>query len=311
MSIVRGDIQDRTLVRDTVYGQIRDKMDSTRVLALLGESGCGKSALAKVLLENNDLGPAGVWLNGQMLDRPDMVSVEQRLGMRNALVKVLESASSSAARLVIDGVDSFSAQALGNAASILAGLGLGRDDCQWHVIITCQPDSWDAVLTQLMAHRVPREQIGQHVVEMPGASEIDFFLDQFSGLRLPTLSPDIRPLLRNLKTLDWIVFAAINDPNVDARGWAGVSDVIEWIWQQWAAGSGDQYIKATTLKRIARAEADTLGSGVSIDRLDAAEQQVLPELQSRGLLRVAEERVWFSHDLAGDWARLRLLIGEQ
>lgn len=311
MSIVRGEIQGRPLTRDKVCGQIRNKVSSTRVLALLGESGCGKSALVKGLLENDNLGSARVWLNGEMLDKTNMVSVEQRLGIHNSLVKVLKSASSSAALLVIDGVDRFSALALGNAALILTELGLGEDDCQWHVIITCQPDFWDAVLKQLMAHRISREWIGQHVVEMPRLSEIDSFLGQFSSLRLPTLSPDIRPLLRNLKTLDWIVSAAINDPNVDARGWAGVSDVIEWIWEQWITGDEDQYAKAATLKELASTEGDALVSGVSINTLDVSKQQALPELQSRGLLQVAEERVWFTHDLAGDWARLRLLIGEQ
>ena len=311
MNIVRRDIAGLTLPRDQVVEQIRDKMKSARVLVLLGESGCGKSALAKGLLEDEEFGFKGVWFNSEMLDKADMVSVGQRLDVRNSLVAVLKSASSPAALLVIDGADRFSMQALRNAASLLTELGLGEDGCRWRVIITCQPDAWDAVLRQLMAHRTPPEWTKPFVVEMPSLPEIHLFLSQFSTLRLPTLSADITPLLRNLKTLDWVVAAAVSDSNVDAKGWVGVSDVLEWIWQQWTSADHDKYAKAEALKQLANTEGETLISGMPISELGDAARSALPELEACGLLRVSNERVCFAHDLAGDWARLRVLIGDR
>ena len=311
MNVVRRDINGHSLPRAQVAEQIRTKMKEARVLAMLGESGCGKSALAKELLEDEELCPKGIWFSSEMLDKADIVAVEQRLGVRNPLAEVLRSVTSPAAVLVIDGIDRCSPQAISNAATLLSNVGLGEADCQWRVVITCQRETWEMILRQLMSNRIPREWITPLPIKMPTLPDIDSFLSQFPNLRLPAFSTEIRPLLRNLKTLDCVVAAAMSDPDVEAKGWTGVSDVIEWIWQQWISGDGDPYAKAEGLKLLGKLEADTLTSGVPISKLPDAARTILPELKIRGLVRTLEERVYFAHDLIGDWSRLRILIEEQ
>lgn len=309
MGFIRGDIQGHSLTRDALCNGVCEKTRSSRVLALLGESGCGKSALAKFLLQSK-YGSEGVWLNHDVLDCPDLVSVEQRIGISHHFVEVLRSAPSVQALLVIDGVDGFSPQALANVGRILIGLGLEDDDYQWHVVMTCQPDHWSNVLNQLTAYQIPLAWISQMIVEKPGLPEVRSLLGGFPSLRLATFNTDILPLLCNLKTLDWIVRAAVSDPDVATRGWASISDMIECIWQYWTSGNGNRYTNASTLKKLGGIEGDAFTLGAPISALDSSEREALPRLQSRGLLRTPYERVVFTHDLAGDWARLHFLVGE-
>ena len=61
---------------------------------------------------------------------------------------------------------------------------------------------------------------------------------------------------------------------------------------------------------LATLEAESLSRGVPRNKLEHSEQEVLPSLIQSDLIRVRDECVSFTHDLLGDWARLRVLVGE-
>jgi hypothetical protein len=58
-------------------------------------------------------------------------------------------------------------------------------------------------------------------------------------------------------------------------------------------------------------EAETLSTGAPRMQLEHGEQAALEALAGSDPVRGRDERVSFSHDLLGDWARMRVLIGEQ
>jgi hypothetical protein len=308
---VRCEIGGHTLPRIRDLEKIRAGMQKVRVFALLGESGCGKSAIAKELARDSGESRRYVWLNAEILDQPDMLSLERRLGLSNPINDVMNAIVAPQGTLVLDAVDRFSPQALTLAARLLGSLSRDDDKSPWRAVITCQPDNWQAVLGQLRAHGVLDDCFGQYVVESPRMREIDLFLGGFTGLRLPTLSLDLRPVLRNLKVLDWVVNAASNDPQVDARGWVGVSDVADWLWETWLSVGPNRHARAEALKKLGEKEGETLTSGVSIRDLSDSDRGVLSEIETSGLVRVSGERVHFTHDLLGDWARMRALLGAE
>jgi len=311
MAVVRGEIGGRVLPRARDVKQIRAGMEKARVFAILGESGCGKSAIAKEIAHDPMASQTHVWLNSEILDHPDMLLLERRLGLSNHIVDVMKSVVTPRALLVLDAVDRFSPQALALTAHLLGTLGLDDANTQWHVVMTCQPENWQSVLGQMTGHGAPGFCFRQYVVEPPKMREIDSFLTGFAGLRLPTLSHDLRPVLRNLKVLDWVVTAASSDPQVDARGWVGVSDVADWLWETWISAGANRYARAEALKGIGEKEGETLGIGVSIRQLTDSDRAVLRELEVSRLVRVLDERAYFTHDLLGDWARMRVLLAEQ
>src|SRR5207249_963463 len=62
------------------------------------------------------------------------------------------------------------------------------------------------------------------------------------------------------------------------------------------------------LKRLGEAEANTLSPGAPSRAFDSATLRLLPALEHSDLVKVWDERVRFSHELLGDWARLKVLV---
>jgi hypothetical protein len=90
-----------------------------------------------------------------------------------------------------------------------------------------------------------------------------------------------------------------------------LTSLIDILWEDWVKrGGDDKHGRAHVLQTIAIQEADKLSNGVPSHSLGYSEQQALPGLETSSLVRVKDERVAFTHDLLGDWARLRVLIGD-
>jgi hypothetical protein len=82
------------------------------------------------------------------------------------------------------------------------------------------------------------------------------------------------------------------------------------MWEDWVERGKDSYGRSHVLQTVAIQEADNHSIGIPRHSLGYAEQQALPGLEASGLVRTKDERVAFTHDLLGDWARLRILIGD-
>jgi hypothetical protein len=78
-----------------------------------------------------------------------------------------------------------------------------------------------------------------------------------------------------------------------------------------AKGDSDGLGRSCVLMHLGVLEGDTLATGVPRMQLEASEQPALGALAASDLVRLRDERVRFSHDLLGDWARMRVLVGEQ
>lgn len=311
MDLISGDINGHVLPRAREVEQILSMADQGRIIALIGESGCGKSAIVKELVTTGESPLKNIWLTGEILNQPDIISLERWLGLQDHLIDAMRAVVAPRAYLVLDAMESFTAQAIDMAALLLRQLRLDNGDSRWRVLITSQPEGWEVILSHLVRLQVPKQLIIQHVVQTPKLGEIDCLVGRIPNLCLPSLSRDVRPMLRNLKTLAYIVSSAISHPNVDTRGWAGVCDVIQWIWDSWISGDQDRYARGETLKQLATLEAETFAGGISLRQLTDPGRSILPGLERSGVVYVSEEHVYFMHELVGDWSRLRVIIGEQ
>src|SRR5205823_5821197 len=74
---------------------------------------------------------------------------------------------------------------------------------------------------------------------------------------------------------------------------------------------GSSFARSGLLVKLGELEARTLADGVPRTSLGYQEQDALSALVTADLVRVRDERVRFAHDLLGDWARLRFLVGEE
>lgn len=292
-----------SLLRAESAKQVEDKLKTDSILVLLGESGCGKSSLAKRLALSKSTYDRFVWLAGDSLDRSQLAQVERNLGLQHPLANVMDCIAASRALLVFDGIDRFSEQALANAARLMNDLHLADDKGAWHIILTSQSHTWPQVRRQLRSCGVSFQLLAQYVVDVPSAREVASIVSVFPSLNRFSLKRELKTVLRNLKVLDWVADCCIRTGTPDLRRWIGLTDLIDWIWESWVEQGDNRHARSSALKRIAELEGGLLTVGVPTAELQS-HVETLPELENSGLVRVRNERIYFTHDLLGDWARL-------
>ena len=116
--------------------------------------------------------------------------------------------------------------------------------------------------------------------------------------------------MTNLKILDWLVAAARSGKAINPASIISVSYLMDALWERWVEGDTDQLGRSHLIMRLGTLEGDTLLASVPRMQLEQSEQAALGSLTSSDLVRIRDQRVRFTHDMLGDWARLNVLIGE-
>lgn len=294
------------LPRGKQLTKIASVLTSNRVCILVGESGSGKSALAKQLLASHYR--RRVWLSDE-LDQKSAMEFERAIGLRHFLVDILLS-SPEPCLVVLDGVEAYSSDALRLAAHIIKQLFDNPSAQHIHVLIIVQFEAAASLVRQLVQLRVPDRALDTVTLDRPSSDELNTLLESLPQLSWVALRPEIRPLLTNLKVLDLTAHTLHSEQALGGLALTGLTTLIDILWADWVERGDNKYGRSHLLKMIAIEEADKLASGVARQGLGYPEQQALPSLETSGLVRVKEERVAFTHALLGDWARMRVLVGD-
>jgi len=294
------------LPRTEDRASMRQKLASTRVCVLVGESGSGKSALAKEISLADY--PRTVWLTANVLDHDSLVDFESAVNLRHPLVDILRAAPTRCL-VVFDGMEGYADRALRLAARISTEL-FSSASAHVHLLISVQFQLADVRLRQLSTLGMPRDVLEVTLVGRPEPDEIQELLSPFPALQWLALLPQLRPLLSNLKVMDWFARTLPNSQSATDPQYVGLTTVIDQLWRLWTESPADGLARSNLLMKLAMAEAETLSRGIPRIQLGHAEQQTLRGLEQSGLIRIRDERVSLAHDLLGDWARLRVLVAE-
>lgn len=299
---------DRSQLRCSVIKQL----ENAPVVVLVGESGCGKSAVAKDIAFGTECAELVVWLSAELMDADDLARVRSTLGLCYDLVTVLNNATASRCLLVLDAIDRFSPRALACAADLLRTLlppqGSGR--CPWSVLFTSDPAGWDRVGPQLFAKGVDPRLFKAELIGLPSDADVRGLLGRIPSLKHAANRRELRSLLQNLKILDWVAIAAATRNDVATRAWVGLSELMDCVWDYWIGSDSDRLARAGVLKKLAQIDGAGLVAAMPLSALDQTELRTLGAPELSHLVRDEEERIRFTHDLVGDWARVRVLIGE-
>ena len=308
---VRSDIsQCLCLLRPEVVQGLSKTLDTHSAVVLLGDSGCGKSSLMKqVAYRMRD--SQVVWLNDYVLEGRTLMDVESRLELVHSLVDVLLACPNGRAVLMVDGINRFSSAAMENLRKLLNAVEQGGRASCWKVIITCQLDKWEDVGPGLLRQIVDSKQISEITVQNPTPKDLGLISESCPALKLFSVRQELRDLLRSFTVIDRVASASQTTSQLDTSSWIGLSDLIQWLWKGWITDGPDRFARAQLLKRLSDFEARALTSGVPVSQFASDETLTLARLEQAGLIRSKNERVWFTHDLIGDWARQRILVEEQ
>ena len=233
---------------------------------------------------------------------------ERAVGLRHPLFDVLRSAPTRCL-VVFDGVEAYTERALRLTARITTEL-LSSTAAHVHLLLSLQFQSADAKMTQLTALGMSHELLEITLVGHPEPDEIQELLSPFPDIQWLALLPQLRPLLTNLKVLDWFARMRPKSQAANDQQYVGLTAVIDQLWRLWTESPADGLARSHLLMKLATTEAENLSRGVPRTQLGHGEQQTLRGLEQSGLIRIRDDRVSLEHDLLGDWARLRVLMAE-
>ncbi len=273
---------------------------SVRFAVVHGEPGVGKTVVAKWWLEKQPHNARVWWLNAAALDAPTFAAFTSTLGLQHPLLDLLGATPDALAWLVIDGVDaSYDLRVFRHLAQLLHSL----PQC-WRVLLTCQTEHWDRIRNALQKANVTSEWF---LIEVSTPTIPDAQLAEFKNLEPLLQRPRLRPLITRPRYLDSLVLHF--QPGSLQHDWVGESDLLNWFWRAEIETPPYGSAQSEVAKKLATAIGDALRVDIAADEFSASEHEHLEVLIHNNICRKRNERVGFTHDRVGDWARQRVLIG--
>lgn len=281
----------------------------TCAVVLLGESGCGKTVVAKRWAESVSGGRV-VWWDSHTFAATGPTAFDQGLALNYPIEDVLRAVPEEQVYLVIDSIDRIPrGAAWDNLARLLTSLRLDESETPWQVVATCEMEAWERVEGNLANAQGCPNNWRALTIDSPTRDALKPITESFPGLASVFAKKHLQSLVFRPKVIALLVANLRRGYPPDVRNWVGESDVIKWLWENEIEQSNPA--RSQVARKLATCIADLHRSAVSVDEFDASETQVLTGLQQHGICRFRNEQVSFAHDLYGDWARLRVLISQQ
>jgi len=272
------------------------------VTVVFGESGCGKSALVKSVLDVEFPSWNQVWFGPEEL-KTALSAVRQRnLPLRHELSRVLKATVKPRNVVVIDSAERIEATEFQIIRKLLQAIlpAVAQPEATWRVVVVTQTQGWVEGDETMLGGRRPA------FVELERVTDEDVKL---ALLHSPTLGwlaghDDTVAALTNLRTLAWVIMAGAALGS-NASGLASHTAIADRLWKYWTKDRAD--VQALMM-RLAQREASFERSFALTD-LDPADTATFTQRPSELPLRLNEQtnRVEFEHDLAADWARFQFL----
>lgn len=229
-----------------------------------------------------------IWLTVNVLDHESSAEFEHAIDLRHPLVEVLRF-SPERCLVVFDGIEAYPERALRTASRLIKDL-LDSGATHVHLLFSVQFESADRKMRQLAALGVPQAVLESTPVGRPVEDDILGLVATIPQLQWVALRPELRPLLTNLKILDWFARTIGNAQAVGDPAYLGLTALIDLLWEHWTEGADDGLARSRLLMNLAMLEAVTLSRGVPRIRLEHSEQglcRVLYDLTSSAFARSA------------------------
>src|ERR1700736_5844029 len=108
---------------------------------------------------------------------------------------------------------------------------------------------------KLAALGIPQESLQITPIGRPELDQIQELLSPFPDLQWLALLPQLRPLLTNLKVLDWFAGTPPKSQAGDDQQYVGLTAVIDQLWQLWTESPADGLARSHLLMKLATTEA--------------------------------------------------------
>lgn len=293
-----------SLERAEDSGKLAQAIASNPLTVLYGESGTGKSALAKSTLERQFPDVSQVWLGPDTLAATLSEVGRIKTGFAHPLRATLAATAQPANILVLDAAERISGESASQVRTLVEQLlsePVPGAAPVWRILLIGQTEAWiDGRLRVLLGTAMP----ASIALEPVSHAEVRDALWSAPQLSWLALQDDAVTILANLQALAWVIQAASHFQQPGGLARLSLTAIADSLWQFWTGG---QLTLQGLLMRLAQRGA-SFEHSVALSELPAAETAALQGRPSQLPLRITtRNRVEFRHDLAAEWARFQHL----
>jgi hypothetical protein len=283
--------------------KLKTAISGNAVTVVFGESGSGKSALVKTVLDAQFEGWTQVWFGPDDLKTALSATRRGMLPLKHELARVLNATVNPKNALVVDSAERIDPAELGIIRQVLQAIlspAEKADGGVWRVIFITQTQNAVEGAGDVLGGRLAA------LVELELIKNLDVMLALWASPSLGWLAAhdDTVSALTNLRTLAWVVKAgsALRSNASDLASHTAISDHLWFYW------TGDRPDVQALVMRLAKREASFERSFALID-LEPADATTFTQRPAELPLHLNRRtnRIEFEHDLAADWARFQFL----
>lgn len=294
-----------SLNRKTEIDELLKRITSGTVCVVFGESGSGKSALVKTMLDGCFPKASQVWFGPDTLDLALNEVTRTNLGINQPLVDVLDATARIDNFLIIDAAERLGHECRLKLKALIESLKLRNASeamAAWYVLIIGQTEAWVLGTLQELAGDAAPSNFEVKELSFATVKEV---LHSAAGLKWLVTHGDAVSALTNLRTLAWVIQAAVQFHAETGNFSLSLTSIADRLWTYWTANKPSIH---RLLVRLAEREAHFEHS-FAISELESGDAAVLDDLSDACPLRRdrATARIQFQHDLAADWARFQRL----
>jgi len=288
--------------RTTDVAAVAEMISQNAVSVLYGESGSGKSALVKTVVDQKFPRWRQVWLGPDQLTAALESSERAKLGLIHPLAAVLRASSQPDNVLIIDAAERLPREVQNHARDLVAAVtkdDAGANAHKWRVVIVGQTEAWtEGAFPSIAAMDEPPNR----EVRTVSPNDIKEALRSAPRLSWAASYDEIVAVLSNLRTLAWVLEAESRFRPGEVQALASSGAIADHLWRYWTGG---KVRFQNLLIRFAEREANFEHS-FEVSKLDPADAGVIDELPEQApLRRNTRNRIEFQHDLAAEWARFQ------
>jgi hypothetical protein len=292
-----------SLDRESEIDELVAAVSQEAECVIFGESGSGKSALVKVMLDARFPDVEQIWFGPDNLDLALNEATREGLGIGQPLNLVLDATTHTENFLVIDAAERLTRSCTLKVKALIADL-MARSAAgakpTWRVLIVTQTDAWvNGTVQELASTATPKN----FPVKLLAEGSVKEVLRATSGLDWLATHADAVSALTNFRTLAWVVQATAHFQ--DSGGALSLTDIADRLWLHWTESKPSVQ---RLLLRLGEREA-SFEHSFALSEFESGDAAVLDDLPFACPLRRAETsgRIQFQHDLAADWARFQRL----
>ena len=271
-----------------------------------GISGSGKSVIAKKIAEQKRINQKVFFFDAGWFNDQTLSSLENDWRLSHSIAEIFVNISDGECWLIIDGLDRIvTDKGFDQLFLIIDSCNIANDTTPWRIIYTCQTEEWNNRI-QYRFIKKGYNSTNWNITEIGvfNEDEINQIKKEYPSLNKVLNRPHLKSLLQLPKFLD--VLVTYGTP--DTTTWVGESDLIDWFWRSEVTSQKNGIAKSSFLLNIAEKQADTWQNAVPVSEISPSDLMLYDDLKGHNICTDNQNRIRFSHDLYGDWARQQSLI---